>query len=183
MIIGYRILGADNNSHMYDEDEAKYKKCVKCGFVTDFEYVNPILKIKRRVNDFSYTYDGRAIASLKFKEFCTRKNLKGIRFLELPSDKEFFYMLVDNIVEFDYEKRKTRFEEFCNECKLYRAVAGANPVILKNVEKELDSGIYATNISFGSGNELHSLIIVSNDIYKEMKIEKFRGITYDKIEK
>ena len=181
MIIGYSIFGADNNSHMY-EDAYDVKKCSKCGFVIDFEYVNPILKIKRRVNDFSYTYDGRAIASLKFKEFCTRKNLKGIRFLELPSDKEFFYMLVDNVVEFDHEKKGTRFKNYCDECKLYRAVAGATPVILKNVEKELESGIYATDINFGSGNELSEIIIISNDIYKEMKIEKFRGITYDKIE-
>ena len=184
MIIGYCITGSDNNCNMY-QDAFDVKKCNKCGYVTDFEYVNPTMKIKRRVYDFSYTYDGRSIVSLKFKEFCIRKNLTGIRFLDLPNDKDFFYMIVDNIVKFDYKKAKTRFETYCDECKMYRQVAGVGffPLILDNKESELKRGIYSTDINFGSYNELGPLIIVSNDIYKEMKEEKLKGISYEKIEK
>lgn len=180
MILGYELSGADNDSHMYIDAEGM-SVCDKCGYKTDFDYINPNLKIKRPFYDFSYTYDGCCIVSLEFKEYCKRADYSNIEFKKIPAEPLFFYFVVKKLLKFDVEKRKTRFENLCERCGNYESVVGANPAFLKDVEKPLDDGFYRTDQEFGSGNEKNPLIIIGVETYKKMKKEKFKGIEADEI--
>ena len=90
MILGYIISGEFNDSHFFDSDDKELPLCKKCGYVTDFEYISPIFKLKKRIYDISATYDGRTIVSNNFKKFCEDLNYKGLEFIELPNDKGFY---------------------------------------------------------------------------------------------
>ncbi len=180
MVIGYKLSGTDNDSHMYINNKG-LSVCDYCGYKTDSEYVNANFTIKRNIYDFSYTYDGCCIVSLKFKEFCLRENYTNIQFKALPLEPLFFYFIVKIQLNFDVKKRRTRFEKFCNICGNYESVIGANPVFLKNVNTPLEDMFYRTDQEFGSGNEKHPLIIVGVETYKKMKREKFKGLVAKEI--
>lgn len=184
MTIGYSITASDNDSYMCsscDKVHANMKGlsiCAKCGYRTDFEYINKDFKVKKRIYDISYTYDGYCIVSIKFKEACLRAEFSGIDFIDLPNDKEFFYLKSNNVVKFDIEKRETRFENYCHACGNYGAIAGANPAFIKG---KLSSDICRTDIMFGSGNEKHHLLLISSKAKDIVTREKIRGIYFEEI--
>ena len=182
MIIGYLLYGPDNGSHMY-EDASGLRVCGKCGYKTDYDYVNPDLKISRRAYDFSSTYDGCDIVSLKFKEFCMREKYTGVEFMELPSDPVFFFLIVRNMLIFDLEKRNSLhennpvfFDKQCNMCGNYKTIVRPMPAYFKDVSSPLADGLYRSDLTFASGHAKSPLIIAGVDTYKKMKREKFRGI-------
>jgi hypothetical protein len=51
--------------------------CATCGFKTSPFFVNPSFIVRRRTFDISFTYDGYAICSLKFREAVVRAGLIG----------------------------------------------------------------------------------------------------------
>lgn len=122
--------------------------------------------------------DGRCIVSDKFKIFCERSEYDSLCFYELPSEPHFYAFSVTRVVAFDAEKRKTRFDGYCNVCNRYYSVAGAEPVFLMDDPKFLEKAFYATDILFGSGNEKHPLLIVGPSTCHSMIGEGFRGIYY-----
>jgi hypothetical protein len=174
MIIGYTLNGPDNKCHMY-ADAPGLQLCKKCGYKLDDDYVNPDLSIKPRCYDISSTFDNCTIVSQKFKEFCLRSGYTGIIFHELPSDRDFLFMTVSEVLEFDAEKRETRFKNFCKDCGNYEAIIGATPVFLKNITVPLQDGFYRTDLAFGTGSARDPVVIIGVETYKKMKKEKFNG--------
>lgn len=149
--------------------------CPVCGYKTDLYFVNPSFRVKSRAYDLSSTYDGYDIASLKFKEVCRRLKLKGIEFLPLPSDPEFFVIKPTALTSFDSVSRKTKFESLCATCGFYKAVAGATPVFLLS---EPETDISGTDIIFGSGNS-RSRVLIATECAKNMLVtEKLTGLHF-----
>lgn len=182
MIIGYNLGGDFNGNHMFDLDDPNLPICKKCGYVTNLDYISPLFKLKKQIYDISYTYDGRVIVSLKFKEFCLRHNYKGLEFRNLPNDPFFFVFVINNIVNYDTERKVLRFDKFCDECKRYKSITPGFPIFLKDAFKPLEDKFFATDVHFASGNEKSPLLIVGVDAYIKIKKEKFRGIYLFKIE-
>ena len=182
MIIGYNIGGEFNDSHMFDADDKNLPICKKCGYVTDYDYVDPNFNLKKEIYDISYTYDGRVIVSLKFKEFCLRNKYLGVEFHELEKNPNYFIFKVNNILKFDTKKRKLNYENYCNICGNYESVTPASPILLQNVSSPLKDGFYATDLHFASGNEKSPLLIIGIETFKKIKKEKFKGIYLFKIE-
>jgi len=182
MIVGYEIIGQDNGDHMFDYDDKKLPLCKNCNYVIDFDYINSEFKVKRRNFDVSYTYDGRCITSLKFKEFCLINNYNGLEFIKLPKDPDFFYFIVHNIVTINTAKQVITKENYCKICGYYEGVVTNRPLYLSNINSELPDGFYATDIHFGGGNGKSSVIIIGVETYKKIKKEKFKGIIYSKVE-
>jgi len=181
---GFSLSGYDNDSFMCSSTDRVFEEmdglevCQKCGFRTDFNYINNRFYVKRGINDISYTFDGYCIVSLKFKEACERANFQGLQFVKLPSDSEYYCLVPSCVVEFDSEKRKTRFENKCEVCGNYEAVAGATPAFIKG---ELISDICRTDILFGSGNAKHPLILISDKAKNVFKREKLHGVITEEI--
>src|SRR6185436_17042918 len=95
MIIGYEVTGYDNDSYMTGSCEKLFDlpflpRCDKCGYRTDYRYTNKDFKLKRKTLDFSSTYVGVTIVSLKFKEFCIRYGYKNLVFIDLPKSPNYF---------------------------------------------------------------------------------------------
>jgi hypothetical protein len=77
MPIAYSLSGPDNDSYMCGVAAALnvvpgLPVCPECGYKTEFQFSNPSFIVKRRSYDFSTTYDGYYIVSLRFKEHCLR---------------------------------------------------------------------------------------------------------------
>ena len=181
---GYSISGFDNDSFMCSSADRVFDEigdidvCPKCGYRTDFNYIYEKFRVKRRGNDISFTYDGYCIVSLKFKEACDRAGFEGIEFLGLPGDKEYYHLVPGCVVEFDCEKRKTRFENKCDVCGNYESVVGATPAFIKG---ELASDVCRTDILFGSGNAKKPIILISENAKKVFDREKLVGIFAEEI--
>jgi hypothetical protein len=122
--------------------------------------------------DVSYTYDGYLIVSERFRDIAEEA---GTRCISLPSVSGFYSLLVENEVPFDTVRRRTRFEQPCDECGRYFVVAGATPAFLK-VEAELPDQMFRTDLEFGTGNEQHPLIIAGPRTADRLLVAGFDGL-------
>jgi hypothetical protein len=185
MIVGYRISGYDNNSYMTGccdrlfPEAGDVPKCETCGYRTDYRYTNNNFVLKRKTIDFSSTYDGVTIVSLKFKEFCKRYGYKNLVFVKLPKSQNFFQFYIDgNVLEFDANKK----DKFCEVCRQYKSVVVPS-MKLENVAEPLPDGFYQSDLWFGSGNEKRPITIISPITKANLDIEKFKNICINPIKK
>jgi rubredoxin len=184
--LGYVLRGPDNGSHMCGSAEALddipgLAACPSCGYKTDFAFSNPRFVTKQRSYDFSYTYDGAAIVSLKFREHCARIGYDGLRFVPFEHDQAFFQFLIEPIVAFDAQRRRTRFEKLCPTCGYFESVVGSKPCYLKAPLRSA-RGFYRTDIMFASGNERNPLFVVGTEARTILEEERFRGLEFEAIE-
>lgn len=177
----YSVSVNDNDSYMCSstdrvfEDVNGVEVCPECHYRTNFELVNKDFEIKRKTYDLSATYDGYFIASLKLKETLIREGLTGIKFVAINSEPGYFVMFVSNIVPFDTEKRKSKAEKYCSACGNYESFVGATPAFLKEAPS---SDLSRTDISFGSGNAKHPLLIASDNFVSLIEREKLTGFYF-----
>ena len=187
MIIGYSITGYDNDSFMCSsadevlQDMDGLAVCPKCGYRTDFFYINSHFRASRRTYDLSSTYDGYTIVSRKFKEFCQRRGYEKLDFKGFEADPDFFALMSATIVEFDSDRSKPRFEDYCDACGNYESIVGPSPIYLKDISTPLADSFYRTDLLFASGNEKHPLIIIGPDTKAAILCEGFKNIDFEEI--
>jgi len=185
-LIGYSIDGPDNDSHMCSSCDKVFegmvglRVCSKCGYRTDFGYTNPDYRLTRKDYDFSATYDGATIVSLRFAEFCRRHLYRNLIFRPLPKTPHFFHLLCTKIVRFDARKRSTRFEAFCSQCGFYESVTGAHPAFLQR-KTPLPDGFFRSDLLFASGNEKSPIIFVGAATLDKLKREHFKGLEWKEV--
>ncbi|WP_145259936.1 hypothetical protein [Calycomorphotria hydatis] len=151
--------------------------CATCGRKTDPEYINPDFRVKSRKRDLSVTYDGYVLVSKRFRKFCeTHDWSKFISFSTLPSDNDYFVFKPVQVLKFDSERRRTRFEDLCPECNHFFNVIGATPVFLRNVENPLTEGIFRSDLEFASGHAQSPLIILGTETAKEIRRQAFQKL-------
>ncbi|MBU0982129.1 Zn-ribbon domain-containing protein [Patescibacteria group bacterium] len=187
MIIGYSLYGPDNDSYMCSDCENIHegmeglKACPNCGYRTDFQYVNKQFKMKRRVYDFSFTYDGYPICSLRFKEFCVRQKYRNLEFDEFDTTNKFYIIRPTEILEYDLTRSHPRFDKFCDTCRNFESVTKPYPAYIQNITKELADGFYRSDLMFASGNEKSPLIIIGKETRERLKKEKMKGLEFQEI--
>jgi len=158
-------------------------RCDRCGELTS-KWDEPLLgvNINKRKYDLSITYDGVLIASEKFKSVYAANNLLGLEFRRLPNDTQFFAIHATRTVEFDAERRKTRFIKPCQTCGRCESVVGAKPVFLKTGSVVDDHEFVRTDLEFGSGDEKHPLLICGKVAAKAICNAKLKGVDLTPIE-
>lgn len=182
-ILGFSISGHDNDSYAFYDREG-LRRCASCGTLTHKweESLDGLVIQKRRNADISATYDGVLVVSDAFVHLCQENDLEGLTLSRLPDDPGFWAISSDHILTFDAERRRTRFEELCQVCGHYGAIAGATPVFLKDRAIIPDRGFARTDIEFGSGNAKHPLLmcgIAAGDLLLDSGL---RGLELRKIE-
>jgi hypothetical protein len=201
MIVAYDLSPHDNDTHMLGEDTYRPPRsagfhdwrfgkdgvahpatCPTCGRKTDSEYVNPKYKAKRRTWDIGATYDGYTIVSKRFREFCGRHGWKGMTFVPLPADEDFFVLRLSKVIAFDAKQRGTRFEDPCPKCGAFYNVIGANPVYLRGVTQPIEDGFFRTDLEFASGPEQHPLILVGIGTAEKLRKQKFQKLNLEEVE-
>lgn len=182
MIIGYLLSGDDNDSFMLDDEKnPDAPVCSNCGYLLNFNYHNPFFKLKRKVYDFSYTYDGHCIVSLKFKEFCLRENYGHLEFKEFEREPNFFQLIVNNVVPFDTLNAKTEFGKKCPVCGNYDYTVGFEPIHLLGINEELSAGFCRSDILFGSYNRKSPLVVVAPITQIKLRKEKLKGLIFHSV--
>lgn len=193
MIIAYTISPHDDDTHMLGDETyrpplatgfhdwrfgqegiAHPATCQTCGRKTDPTYINPEFKVKRRSRDISATYDGYTLVSGRFRTFCEKQGWHGMSFIPLPSDKGFFVLRLSNVLPFDAERRGTRFEKLCPECRAFYDVIGATPAYLRDITEPIEEGFFRSDLEFASGPEQSPLILVGVRTAEKLKEQKFQ---------
>ena len=152
------------------------RRCEECGeLISKSAEPLPNVVVKNRRHDLAMTYDGVLIGSDKFKSVYLANNLSGLEFRELPDDPQFFAVHATRAVEFDSERRKTRFIKPCQCCGRYESVVGATPVFLKSGTEVGEREFVRTDIEFGSGDEKHPLLICGNTAARVLCDAKLKG--------
>lgn len=194
MLIAYQISPHDDGTHMLGREtfrpppsagyyDWRFGKdgvphpatCETCGRKTDANYVHPKFRAKKRTWDISSTYDGYCIVSSRFRQFCEQQGWRGMQFVTLPSDNDFFVLRISKTLTFDAERRETRFEDPCPTCKSYFNVIGANPAYLHGIKSPIKEGFFRSDLEFGSGHEQHPLILIGVETAKKLKDQGFRN--------
>jgi hypothetical protein len=186
MIIGYEISGYDNDSHMtgnwnrlLPEIKSLIPKCAKCGYRLDYRFINPYFNLTRKTLDYSATYDGVTIVSLKFKEFCIRYGYGNLEFGDLPGTSNFYtFSVIGNELAYNFRAK----EKLCERCGQYESVIGPS-LNLDTINEPLTDGFYQSNIWFAGGNEKSPITIIAPSTRDILVKEKFKGICFTKVEK
>ena len=183
MILGHTLSGNSfNDASFFNGDEPAGVLCQSCASCIDYSYSPASIDVKpSKKYDVSCTNDLRNIYSERFFVFC-RDVLKADEVFRplRAGDSVLYYMLPFQTIEFDYVRRKTRFEGACEQCGGYDAVAGAHPAFLK-IHEPIGPGFFKTDLAFGSGSAKFPLIIVGSEWKKLLAAQKFRGIDFGDI--
>lgn len=126
--------------------------------------------------DVSSTYDGIEIVSERFKIVCEKNKLKGLVFTSLNNHELLYAIRAIRIVQFDTERRATRFGKYCESCRQYSSVAGATPAYLKKGESIDDMEFVRTDIEFGSGDEKSPLLLCGESARQVLLASDLRGL-------
>jgi hypothetical protein len=180
MLLGYDITENDNDEFFLEDEEKLPKEWL---YKNTYEYnqLPASLKMKKRMLDIGTTYDGFTIVSGRFKSLCKDISFKGLEFIELPSDRNFYLFRVNNILEFDAIARSTDFIKFSKEYNSYKEIIGATPVCLENKMKVPEGTIYRTDIFFGTGIRKSPVLMVGIKTKELMDSWKLKGIYFNKI--
>ena len=167
-------LSCIDNHEYFFENAPNDVFCKKCGCVIDDSYIPNSFRIKNRA-DFSSTYDGRLIASAKFKEYVDGLNFQ-VEFTHLNQNKTLFLMKPKHIIEYDAAQK----ENYCEVCGQYHDQVAPIPIFYYKDKKTIKTGIYRTSMKFGSGVEKNFSIVLGAEtgilLQEDAKRLKFRGL-------
>lgn len=160
------------------QKDTVYPKCKQCGVLLDSDFHNPSFKLKRKAYDLSHANDVGHVVSLRFKEFCMRRNYRGIVFKDFEREKNFFQLIVSPVVRFDMNRVEIEYGQKCPECKKFEYVSAMPPLHLCDINGPLEDGFYRTDVVVGVNNTMTALIIVAPETYGLLKRERFKGLVF-----
>lgn len=173
-MIRYLISAFDNDMYFF-YGRSDIRRCLKCGHLLDKwnEDISAV-NIKKMSHDISYSYDGVLVVSRKFKSTYEDNNLTGLQIVPLGHGYYSIYPMDE--IQYDIEKRKTRFVNKCSCCGQYESVVGATPVFLKAYSEIPEMGFVRTDIEFGTLDEKHPLCICGQKAGEILLASKLKGI-------
>jgi hypothetical protein len=200
-ITGYVVYGQDNDSYAFRDEPAirddtswyelhqsivpnmsgapypGFRRCAKCGELLA-KWDEPLtgLRIKKSHFDISATYDGVVVVSDAFRAVYDSNGLGGLRFIPLLDHPAFSSVQAMASVEFDAERRGTRFVKQCFFCGRYESVVGATPVFLKECSTIPDQAFVRTDLEFGSNDEKHPLLLCGPAAGRALKNANLKGL-------
>ena len=158
-------------------------RCEACGDLLS-KWDEPLtgVVVKKRKYDIGSTYDGVTLVSQRFKTVYESSNLSGLVFRQLPDDPAFFAIRAMRSVEFDAERRKTRFINPCRKCGRFESVVGATPVYLKAGSEIGLREFVHTDLEFGSNDEKGPLLLCGAFAAEALEKAGLKGLDLDAIQ-
>lgn len=204
MTDAFCIYGQDNDSYAFRESldltdnqrvhqsivpdmlgatRSGVQRCEACGELLN-KWSVPLdgLVVKKRSLDLSSTYDGVIIVSYRFRSLYESAGLIGLAFEDLPNDSGFFAIQAVRSVEYDAERRGTRFVKQCEQCGTYESVVGATPVYLKGTATVETNEFVRTDLEFGSEDEKAPLLLCGEFAATELQNGNLKGLELERIE-
>jgi len=162
LTIAYDLSAIDNHAYFFDGAPDSVF-CKTCGCCIDKNYLPRELKTPNKA-DIGATYDGRFIASLRFKEYI--ENLKlSVGFSLVNEKNQLFMMRPQKIIKYSAQQ----LENLCSTCGQYFDCVVPIPSFYQETGKRLEYGMFFTSIGFGSGKEKSPAIILGIETALEIK--------------
>jgi len=169
----YIIFGQDNDKYAYDTEKAI--KCDICGQINREK--NKRQEFKKLKYDISSTYDNETLVSKRVYDAL----IKYVSSDNFEKSGNYYYLIPEEIVQFDSKKRNVKFGDICTICEKPSHIIGSTPAFLR--EEIGGSGIYSTDLHFGDaedyGATLTPDIIVTEDILEILLTLKLTGLDYE----
>jgi len=162
---------------------AGVRRCEACGeLLAKWEESLEGLVIEKKNYDISATYDGVDVVSEVFKTAYEENGLSGLTFRPLPDSPSFYAIQATRVVEFDAERRGTRFENQCSSCGRYESVVGATPAYLKQGSHVGENEFVRTDLEFGGDDEKSPLLLCGATAATVLKRQSLKGLELLKVE-
>ena len=194
----YNITAYDCDCFYFDDELSDDFFCKKCSqYIGKEPYYPKKLSIKPSKIKFGFCapYDSDQLISQEVKEFFEEWGVENVRFIQINTKPPVYAVEIGNILEVDIEKSKyeaegtLRFEEYCDQCHRYAAIAGTD-IFFKDLDQLDPRQIYRTDIEFGGTSlkypdsnqrmQKSPLWIVGEDLAKELK-KRFKRLDVEKI--
>jgi hypothetical protein len=168
MSVAFSVSAPDCDVHYFKGAPATLF-CIACdSYISKTDFV-PQLDMRRATSDFCFTYDGRLLVSQHAKAYLNEHCVTPLNFSVVDSLVGFHVLRVELILQFNSDRRKTRFERKCATCGNYESIVGATPVFIRNAIDVDKRGIYRTDLSFGSGREKAPVLVVGGELKRELE--------------
>ena len=178
MLIKGRVITASmNKQYALQEyfDPNNRLKCPECNGLLDPYFRSLRIDFKSKF-DFSQTYEGVYIISLKFKEYILNSKYSNLIFYPVNERNDFFYFIVINsIAVLDRKKSAIKTGKKCKSCCYPMVYGGAELFLVQN--EPLSDGFYVSDIYWrdgGSGNRPR--ILIGLETYEKLKTQNFSGL-------
>lgn len=179
-VIAFTFEAPDGDAHFFEEAPDSIF-CSDCGSCVDRSFLPARLKPRRKSYEVSCTYDNRMIVSNRFREFCLQHDIEGAEFTPVNGIGSFYLLESNRQVKFDWERRKTRFENLCAVCGRYESIVGAYPAFLKDINQPLLHGFYCSDLEFGSGREKTPILFVGTETKKLIEEAHFKRPEFEEV--
>jgi len=168
---------------MSGQSRSGLRRCEACGELLDKwnESLEGFIVRKRKL-DISSSYDGVTVVSVRFKSMYESTDLSGLVFCQLPDDPKFFAIRPERAVEYDAERRGTRFVKPCPQCGRYESVVGATPVYLKPGAEIAANEFVRTDLEFGSDDEKSPLLLCGNSAAMALRAANLEGLELERLQ-
>jgi hypothetical protein len=154
-ILGYELSGPWGRGYFFAPEALGSVSCPSCEHVVGaYQPRNVVLKA---YFDYSYTYDCRPIVSERFRRYCVRLRLPGVRFVEVNRRRKLHWLVADRVVLHSRDRRDVRFGRACRRCN-YRPN-------------------FLVDIMFGDMMIAHPIVMVDVDTARRLRRRKFTGLT------
>ena len=160
--------------------------CPECGRIIDISgWRQNDVKIKKRKSPIMTTYDGQYIVTKEAADFIQTQCNGDQSFVNISGENDYLWWDLQLIptVMVDPVKSKIRVSDTCNSCGGHPEVLiglepGSPPVVLPlHFEiQNITSGIYKTDIMFGSKHGQWNMIFLTNDVALNFAKKKYKGI-------
>lgn len=179
----FNMMGHDNETQMLDlfGVDKKLPRCKTCGLLFEKPIASKNFKIKKKL-DISFTYDGYMIASKNFVDSWYGFGGEGLKFSKLQNSEGFYSVYATEIVEYSIAKSEVRFINFSSCCERFMEIIGTHPIYTQDWQKLNNYAAVRTDLTFGSFNSKHPLILISENMGKKLKKLKFKGLVLEKLD-
>lgn len=172
-VLGYELSGPWGRGYFFEPEALANVSCPLCEHVIgEYQPRNVVLKA---YFDYSYTYDCRPIVSDRFRRYCVRLRLPGVRFIEVNRRRKLHWLVADRIVRHSRDRRDVRFGRACRRCK-YRPKFLVEAPTLDRRGRTLRLGFWRSDLMFGDMMIAHRIVMVDIDTARRLRQRRFTGL-------
>lgn len=169
----FAISGTSNNSWAHDSS-TDAPRCPRCGWITDWTWVERDFKLERKRFDASVTNDGHLVVSEKFRSLVGEFDV----FQPLPNTAGFYTVIPSFVVRFDEQSVPLRRERFCNDCERWESTT-TNGVLASVVSDPVpeETGFARTDVEFAWKDRRKPMLLISLGVALRLGAEGLKGMS------
>jgi len=176
-IVAKVILGNDMD-YMFSLQDKRPGICSVChNLIEQIPDLDAV--IKRKKGDFFVTYDGFALVSQKFKDFCESRNYPHLTFQEMTNMKGLYYFMPNEVFQIDTSV--LHFMNYNECCRSFDGVYGGLIKIAPNFPIVSNDFICRSNIFFRDRQKKGPLYIIGIETVQHMCDYGLKDICFDNV--